>query len=45
MAASLLRPALNGRSLAGFILFLAMMLLALPAFAQAFPPLTGRVVD
>ena len=38
-------PALIGRGFAGIILLLAAILLAFPAFAQTFPPLSGRVVD
>lgn len=41
-----LTPSARGRGvLALALLFLAFLLLTVPAFAQSFPPLTGRVVD
>ena len=40
-----LTPPLKGRGVLFFLLLLALLFLAVPAFAQTFPPLTGRVVD
>ncbi len=40
-----LAPPLKGRGTLFFALLLALFFLAVPAFAQTFPPLTGRVVD